>query len=384
MLCVRCGKTIPEGGLYCPFCGKKQQSSPRPQRRRKSPNGMGTVRKLKGKRSKPWQALLPAQTIQGITLPRRSIGCYPTREAAQKAILEALDSGVGELSALTVRDAYESVAAHLPPTMSKSQRAAYAKNWERLASIAQLPLRELRTAHLQSVIDSNAVDPDSGRAYSLSQMQKLKQLESAICKWGMAQGLLAANYSEFVHLPGTAAKEKRILTEEEKAAVQAVADTPGHRLGRTARIAMIMLGTGCRIGEVLTMRAEDVHLEDGYMIGGEKTEAGRNRIIALSSTALPYVADFLKSAKLYLITTSSGGRMTADNYRKSFHSLMELLGIPNATPHCCRHTFASNAVQAGIPRELLARQLGHASYETTADIYVHQGKEDIVRVFKDF
>ncbi len=40
-------------------------------------------------------------------------------------------------------------------------------------------------------------------------------------------------------------------------------------------------------------------------------------------------------------------------------------------PHDLRHTYATLAIQAGVPLLTVSHQLGHASISTTADIYAH-------------
>ena len=39
--------------------------------------------------------------------------------------------------------------------------------------------------------------------------------------------------------------------------------------------------------------------------------------------------------------------------------------------HVLRHTFATNCIKVGMDIKSLSEILGHASYSTTADIYVH-------------
>ncbi len=55
-VCVnrRCSAELPEGAVYCPLCGKKQEREPRKALKR--PNGAGTVYKLSGRRRRPWVA----------------------------------------------------------------------------------------------------------------------------------------------------------------------------------------------------------------------------------------------------------------------------------------------------------------------------------------
>ena len=54
MECIKCKKDIPDGSVFCCWCGKQQQT---PQRKAlKRANGTGTVYKLQGRRTRPWVA----------------------------------------------------------------------------------------------------------------------------------------------------------------------------------------------------------------------------------------------------------------------------------------------------------------------------------------
>lgn len=43
-----------------------------------------------------------------------------------------------------------------------------------------------------------------------------------------------------------------------------------------------MIYTGLRVGELLDIKIENLHLDKRYMIGGFKTQARTNRIIPIS------------------------------------------------------------------------------------------------------
>ena len=80
--------------------------------------------------------------------------------------------------------------------------------------------------------------------------------------------------------------------------------------------------------------------------------------------------------------------MTVHTFRsKVFYATLIRLGMVDAhidekcavifhterhlTPHSTRHTFASLSVAAGMRPERLQHIIGHASFKTTADYYVH-------------
>lgn len=88
----------------------------------------------------------------------------------------------------------------------------------------------------------------------------------------MENDIVVKNYAEFVKVPKFEKKEKRIFTAEEIASLWKCSDQ------KPVQAVLFMIYTGFRIGEVLALRVEDVHLSEGYIIGGEKTEAGKDFI----------------------------------------------------------------------------------------------------------
>ena len=53
-------------------------------------------------------------------------------------------------------------------------------------------------------------------------------------------------------------------------------------------------------------------------------------------------------------------------------------GIPDASAHALRHTFATRHARRGTKLEVLRQALGHASLETTS-VYVHLAREEMDR-----
>lgn len=121
---------------------------------------------------------------------------------------------------------------------------------------------------------------------------------------------------------------------------------------------LIMIYTGLRIGELLDIKIENVHLEERYMVGGKKTEAGKNRIIPINRKIESFIKKYYEENrdKEYLITNAFGRQMQYSNYRREkWDNIMEKMEFDTHKPHDCRHTFASLMDNAGANKLCIKR-----------------------------
>lgn len=352
MNCVKCRKEIPDGASFCPWCGKKQTSEPRKALKR--PNGTGTVYKLQGRRSCPWVA------AKGKVV----IGYYEKKTAALEALARLQGRKLDEIYNWTFSQVYEAWKDLHFREIGASGIESYERAYDIFEPLHNRKFRELRTSDFQNVIDQHS-------AKSYSTLSKYKQLASQMSQWGIQQELIATNFASFIKLPEQIKKEKEIFTSED---IQKL-ETDG---SQTARLVLMLIYTGMRIGELFTLRIENVF--GTYVIGGEKTEAGRNRIIPIRSEGRAYFAEFKARAKdEFLISGYEGQKVIANFRRRDYYPLLERLKIEKKTPHATRHTFASWAVANNIRPELLQKMLGHADYSTTANIYEHFDIDQLVQ-----
>mgnify|MGYP002223823975 FL=1 len=144
-----------------------------------------------------------------------------------------------------------------------------------------------------------------------------------------------------------------------------------------AKIVLMLLATGMRIGELFSLPLADYHGD--YVIGGEKTEAGRNRIIPIRPEGKQYFAYFAKRATGELLLSGYDGQKVQGNFRRrDYYPLLERLGIRHLTPHSTRHTYASWARKNHMAPEILQKIIGHSNYSTTANIYVHTDASELI------
>lgn len=349
--CVKCKKEISDGSLFCCWCGRRQQDTQKKSLKRA--NGTGTVYKLQGRRKRPWVA-----AKSGVI-----VGYYDKKTSALEALARLQGRSLDEIYNWTFKEVYEAWKDEHFRDIGAKGTESYERAYDIFEPLHERKFRELRTADYQAVIDQYS-------AKSYSTLSKFKQLVTQMSQWGIRQELITTNFASFVKLPENVKKEKEIFSADEIKKIEKDGS-------QEARLVLMMIYTGMRIGELFGLRTENVH--ETYVIGGEKTKAGRNRIIPIRSEGRKYFAEFKERAKGELLISGYEGQKVAANFRnRDYYPLLERLGIPKKTPHATRHTFASWAVANNIKPELLQKMLGHADYSTTANIYEHFDIDQLV------
>lgn len=351
MECIKCKKEIPAGSVFCCWCGKKQGAATKKALKRA--NGTGTVYKLQGRRTRPWVA------AKGKTI----IGYFDKKTAALEALARLQGRSIDEIYNWTFKQVYEAWKDEHFREIGVKGTESYERAYDVFEPLHDRKFRELRTADYQAIMDKY-------RDKSHSLLSKFKQLATQMSQWGIRQELITTNFATFIKLPENVKKEKEIFSAEDIEKLEADSS-------QAAKLTLMMVYTGMRIGELFGLRTENVH--ETYVIGGEKTEAGRNRIIPIRSEGRKYFAEFKQRAKGDLLISGYDGQKLIANFRnRDFYPLLERLGISKKTPHATRHTFASWAVANNVKPELLQKMLGHADYSTTANIYEHFDIDQLV------
>lgn len=90
--------------------------------------------------------------------------------------------------------------------------------------------------------------------------------------------------------------------------------------------------------------------------------------------------DFLEMGALFV--NPDGGMYRPDSYSKIFQRYVKRLGLPPIGLHGLRHTFATAALDAGVPLKVLSQILGHSKIGITADVYQHVTPEATETAFE--
>ena len=171
--------------------------------------------------------------------------------------------------------------------------------------------RDLRTADFQA-----ALAPHMGK--SNSAVSKYRLLISQMSEWAIREELITTNFASFVRVPEKVKKEKEIFSGGDIKKLEKDGS-------KAAKIVLMLIYTGMRIGELFALPVADYH--ETYVIGGEKTEAGRNRVIPIRPEGRGYFSYFAAQADGPLLLSGYTGQRVPNNFRKrDYYPLLDKLG----------------------------------------------------------
>lgn len=367
MQCKKCKKEIEADSIYCRFCGKKQISEEKPRKKQKRPNGTGSVYKSPGNRQKPFVARIMQQG-KLVTL-----GTYATRTEALIALESVQLNGVSNIYTATVKDVYNMLVEQKKEKVSNSGLTGYAASFGYLKPISNMAMRDLRTVHIQRVIDDAYK-----KGMSYSSIKKIQSLASMMCQIAMANDLIDKNYAQLVNIPLQAPKsEKPSFNSEQLEQLWILSETDN-----TAAIILALCYNGLRINEFFDLKKEHVDLNKRLIYApGSKTEAGKDRIVVIPADLVPIYKNMMQSLGEYLCTSPQGKRYDAKNFRnREFYPFLDKHGMnPDGklSPNSCRHTYALLCVKYGLNQKATMDLLGHSKFSTTAEIYANATAKDI-------
>ena len=137
---------------------------------------------------------------------------------------------------------------------------------------------------------------------------------------------------------------------------------------RQADVIRLLLLTGCRKSEILTLRWQDVDRDTLNLIDAK---TGPRRVF-LNEPARAILERQPRSASAYVFPATSNPGRPLSHHLPLWRSVRRDAEIEDVRLHDLRHTFASHAVLQGIPLPVVSRLLGHKRPSMTLR-YAHVG-----------
>lgn len=329
-------------------------------------NGFGSIvclDKTGKKRRKPWAVRITTGWKDGKQV-RKYLGFYKTQQEALIALADYHKSGVNlDMSNMTLAEIYEIFMERVKKkNLSRGVMNTHNMAYKRLNTLGNKPMKEIKKAHLQAWLDGIELKPGSKKQLRSSMVQ--------VFDYAFSNDIVGKNYAKGLEIQDKVEKTGAIFTNDQ------VKTLWEHKDNQTVQYILILIYTGLRISELLEIHKDNIHLDEGYMVGGMKTKAGINRIIPIHNAIKPFIEASLKEGN-YIINSNHGGALTYSGIKAKFERTMERFGWSH-TLHDTRKTAVSIMHSANIPMETIRIIVGHSGKGVTEQVYLSKEPWELI------
>lgn len=147
---------------------------------------------------------------------------------------------------------------------------------------------------------------------------------------------------------------------------------------------LILLYSGMRADEMLSIYTANIFLDDNYLIGGLKTEAGINRVVPIHPAVKPLFKKYYNPNNEFLFMQPNGNKVDYDYYLYHYqHNFKNLHPEVSAhTAHDARHTLRNELRKLNIKDIIINSIIGHSNEDIGKDIYSHVSLEEKIESIK--
>lgn len=147
---------------------------------------------------------------------------------------------------------------------------------------------------------------------------------------------------------------------------------------------LMLLYTGCRADELLSVYTDNIFLDDNYFIGGLKTSAGINREIPIHPDIKSLFEKYYNSNNEFLFVQPNGNRIDYDYYLYHYtHNFKDLHTVVSEhTAHDARHTLRTELKKLNVKDIIINSIIGHSNDDIGDDVYTHISIEEKMEAIK--
>lgn len=329
---------------------------------RRNPNGYGCVTKLKGNRSRPWVVKVTIYDHEG-NAHQQNVG-YAADESEARQMLAQYNNNPWDaaLIGITFNDLYKKWLEVKAPYLGASNVKRMKAGFKHCSSCYGMKYKNIKSFHMQKCIDDCPLSRETKAA--------IMNLFYHLDRFAFELDLIDKMYSQLVKLNAPVVETKRQpFTADE---IKALWDMSNDKM---VQVVLIYLYTGFRLKELMLLPSCQVDLKEMVIQGGEKTAAGKNRLVPIHPRIEPFIREMVSNE--YLITNPDTGTAYKENvFYNQWNEVMKRIKATH-TPHECRHTFETLLDNAGGNRKCIDMLMGHKSLDVGNRVYNHKTLEQL-------
>lgn len=204
-------------------------------------------------------------------------------------------------------------------------------------------------------------------------LDKFRQIINGFYTWCVDEGYLDKNPCRNIKEIKFEVTPRKALTRMQLETLRRSCDTK-----RDLAIVDVLYSTGCRVSELINMKKSDIDVENKsiHIIG----KGNKHNDVYLNINAQLSLDAYLcerddNNDYLFVASRYPYNKLSIKSVENIFNRLSNKTNL-TVTPHIMRHTYATLALQSGMPLTHVQKTLNHSSSDTTL-IYAEILKEDI-------
>ena len=237
----------------------------------------------------------------------------------------------------------------------------------------------------------NFVKAESVKGISFSTQAHLITVVKSFYKYLLAEDKMDFNPMSNIASPKKWKTLPKYLTIDQVSQLLELPDLEKPLGQRDKAILELMYATGLRISEAISLKNDNLYMEDNFLrvVG----KGGKERVIPFGEKAREYVEKYLANARPLLLKHNltdfiflnrNGGSLSRQGLWKVFKGYALTLGVYSTlTPHTLRHSFATHLLEKGADLRSIQLMLGHSNISTT-EIYTYVAKTRIKKIYDQY
>lgn len=331
-------------------------------------------------------------------------GSNRAKKEAQKILDEKIEKALNQLetSGMLSTAFLEEWWGFYKKGIKNSSISSLTSNFNHLKETfgTNVPIRNIDTKYIQNYLNQQS-------DLSRSKLERLKTLLNIAFDYATDLEYIKDNPARKARLPKLQKTiedyrktESKFLEEDELSAILAEL----YRRPSTYRLALLaefMAYNGCRMGEAISIKPENIDFESktvdihgtldktvGYSKGSKTTPktSASWRTVLLSERELAILKEIMELNDIdkhtvanhqdlgFVFTTKRGIPIQNNSFNLALKRANERLEKPiekNLTSHIFRHTLVSRLAEYNVPLKAIMQRVGHSDSKTTMNIYTH-------------
>lgn len=394
--CPECDLQVSDKAYSCPHCGYPliKQDKPftpsRSTKHKRLPNGFGQITEIKNKnlRNRFRVMITTAKTAEGRPISKllKPQAYFPTYNDAYTALVEYNKNPYDLDSVITFQDLYDRWSKDYYKDYTPSGVRSYKSAWSYCSNIIkEMRVIDIRTRHLKTCIEeANIIKNGEIVSASPGIKTRIKSIFNLMFDYAMEYELVDKNYARLFSLPEDVTREIEDSREEHIAFDEYEMKKLWDNIDKYNYVDYIIYQcySGWRPTEMCLIALSDVNFDEGYIVGGIKSENGRNRLVPIHPKVRPIIekeynkAKEMKSNWLFNWLDEDrirNPKMNYTRYRRAFMGVMQVLNLnSDHKPHDPRKTFSTMAKKYKMDEYALKRMMGHEIDDLTETVYTER------------